>query len=79
MIETILQVLDSVIHLDSSLNALILQYGTTIYVILFLVIFCEVGLVVTGFLPGDSLLFVAGALAVTGSLDIFLLLVLFLD
>jgi membrane-associated protein len=59
--------LDLVLHLDTHLQALIAQYGAWIYAILFAVIFCETGLVVTPFLPGDSLLFVAGALAATGN------------
>ena len=53
---------DLVLHLDRHLGALLQQYGTWIYVLLFLIVFCETGLVVTPFLPGDSLLFVAGAL-----------------
>ena len=52
-------------HLDKHLNALILTYQLWTYLILFAVIFCETGLVVTPFLPGDSLLFAAGALAAT--------------
>ena len=58
--------LDLVLHLDTHLQALIAQYGGWIYAILFAVIFCETGLVVTPFLPGDSLLFVAGTLSATG-------------
>jgi len=65
--------LDIVLHLDRHLAELLAQYGTWIYAILFLVIFCETGLVVTPFLPGDSLLFVAGALAATGGMDILVL------
>jgi len=56
-------VIDFVLHLDVHLAALTAAYGMWIYAILFVVIFCETGLVVTPFLPGDSLLFVAGALA----------------
>ena len=59
--------LDLVLHLDSHLQALTAQYGAWIYAILFAVIFCETGLVVTPFLPGDSLLFVAGTLSATGN------------
>ena len=58
--------IDIVLHLDVHLAALTAQYGTWIYAILFLIIFCETGLVVFPFLPGDSLLFVAGALAAIG-------------
>ena len=65
--------IDIVLHLDVHLAALTAQYGTWIYAILFLIIFCETGLVVFPFLPGDSLLFVAGALAATGGMDIWLL------
>jgi membrane-associated protein len=57
------QVLDYFRHLDVHLGALIAEYGTWAYAILFGIIFCETGLVVTPFLPGDSLLFAAGALA----------------
>jgi membrane-associated protein len=62
--------LDIVLHLDVHLAALLAQYGTWVYLILFCIIFCETGLVVTPFLPGDSLLFVVGALAGTGGLEI---------
>ena len=61
--ELLAQFIDIVLHLDKHLAVLVAQYGTWIYAILFLIIFCETGLVVTPFLPGDSLLFVAGALA----------------
>lgn len=65
--------LDLILHLDTYLNLVASQYGTWIYAILFLVIFCETGLVVTPFLPGDSLLFIAGAMCASGSMDSFLL------
>src|SRR5215510_14636105 len=55
--------LDFILHLDTHLVELVQQYGTLSYGILFLIIFCETGLVVTPFLPGDSLLFAVGALA----------------
>ena len=64
------QLLDLVMHLDQHLAALIAHYGHWVYGILFLIIFCETGLVVLPFLPGDSLLFVVGALAASGSLDV---------
>jgi len=63
-------------HLDVHLSALTDQYGVWTYAILFLIIFCETGLVVTPFLPGDSLLFAVGSLAALGSLRIDYLLVL---
>jgi membrane-associated protein len=67
--------IDLVLHLDTHLEALARDYGTWIYGILFVVIFAETGLVVTPFLPGDSLLFVCGALAATGSLDVWVMVV----
>ncbi len=57
-------------HLDVHLASLAQNYGPWVYVILFLIIFAETGLVVTPFLPGDSLLFVAGAVAAVGSIDV---------
>lgn len=68
--------LDLLLHVDVKLLALVDQYGHFVYVLLFLVIFCETGLVVTPFLPGDSLLFAAGAIAGTGRLSYPLLLIL---
>jgi membrane protein DedA with SNARE-associated domain len=53
---------DLVVHLDQHLEAFVAQHGAWVYALLFLIVFCETGLVVTPFLPGDSLLFVAGAL-----------------
>jgi membrane-associated protein len=68
---------DLFLHLDTHLDALAQSLGVWVYVILFLVIFCETGLVITPILPGDSLLFAAGALAATGTvLNVPLLLVL---
>nr|WP_024965195.1 DedA family protein [Pantoea sp. IMH] len=61
--EMIHTVIDFILHIDVHLQAMVAQYGVWIYAILFLILFCETGLVVTPFLPGDSLLFVAGALA----------------
>ena len=65
--------IDLVLHLDTHLLALTQQYGVWVYAILFLIIYCETGLVVTPFLPGDSLLFVAGALCGMGALQLELL------
>lgn len=64
---------DFILHIDDHLLTIVETYGTLTYVILFLIIFAETGFVVTPFLPGDSLLFAAGALAATGVLDPFLL------
>jgi len=69
-------VIDIFLHLDKHLNVYINQFGIFIYVILFLIIFCETGLVVTPFLPGDSLVFAAGALAATGSMKLSSLFIL---
>jgi len=65
------------LHIDVSLGQIIAQYGTFTYALLFVVLFCETGLVVTPFLPGDSLLFTAGAFAALGSLRIDVLVLLF--
>ncbi len=62
--------IDIVLHLDKHLAVLLAEYGNLVYGILFAIIFCETGLVVMPFLPGDSLLFVAGALAAGHGLDI---------
>jgi membrane-associated protein len=64
------------LHLDQHLNVVIQSYGTWTYAILFVIIFCETGLVVTPILPGDSLLFAAGAFAALGSLRIEVLIML---
>jgi membrane-associated protein len=69
-VEFLATFIDIVLHLDKHLQVLIQNYGVWIYMILFLIIFCETGLVVTPFLPGDSLLFVSGALAATGSMNV---------
>jgi len=62
--------IDIVLNLDRHLQWLVANYGTWIYLILALIIFCETGLVITPFLPGDSLLFVAGAVAAGGGMDV---------
>jgi len=69
-------VLDFFLHLDEHLNQIVTTYGVWTHLILFAIVFAETGLVVTPFLPGDSLLFAAGALAALGSLDLWLLVVL---
>ncbi len=65
--------IDIILHLDKHLAMLVQDYGVWIYAILFAIIFSETGFVVTPFLPGDSLLFVAGGLAALGGMDIFML------
>jgi membrane-associated protein len=67
---------DFILHIDTHLGQIIAQYGTLTYLILFAIIFCETGLVVFPFLPGDSLLFAAGAFAALGSLNYWLLLII---
>jgi membrane-associated protein len=69
-VELLASFVDILLHLDRHLQWLVVNYGPWIYAILFLIIFCETGLVVTPFLPGDSLLFVAGALAAGGDMYI---------
>jgi membrane-associated protein len=69
------QVIDLVLHVDKYLDLIIQEYGLVTYVLLFVVVFCETGLVVTPFLPGDSLLFAVGAFAARGSLDVVVALV----
>jgi membrane-associated protein len=71
--EAIRFVVDLFLHLDTHLSAIITQYGSLTYALLFLVIFVETGFVVTPFLPGDSLLFAAGTFAALGSLKWWLL------
>ena len=71
-----MELLDIVLHLDVHLLKWVEEYGVWIYAILFAIIFSETGFVVTPFLPGDSLLFVAGAIAATGAMNVHLLAVL---
>lgn len=72
--ELLKQLADVFLHLDTHLSQVIADYGTWTYLILFAIIFCETGLVVTPFLPGDSLLFAAGTFAALGALDVRLLI-----
>lgn len=74
--ESFKEILDFFLHLDDVLGNIIKQYGTTTYVILFLIIFVETGLVIWPFLPGDSLLFAAGSFAAIGSLNIWWVIIL---
>ncbi len=71
--EIISHLIDFILHLDKHLLALTTDYGVWVYGILFVIVFCETGLVVTPFLPGDSLLFVTGTIAGAGMLDPLLL------
>lgn len=71
-----LQLLDVLVHVDKYLGFLIEQYGTLVYAVLFLIVFCETGLVVLPFLPGDSLLFIAGTFCATGAMNIWVLMAL---
>ena len=68
--ELLSQIIDFLLHLDGHLDQIIRDYGAGTYLILFAVVFCETGLVVTPFLPGDSLLFAVGTFAARGSLDL---------
>lgn len=74
--EYVKQAVDFVLHLDRHLDGLVTQFGPWLYVILFLIVFCETGLVVTPILPGDSLLFAVGALtAREGGLNFWIVVV----
>jgi len=75
MIESILGI---ILHLDQNLAAVVQAYGIWTYLILFVIIFCETGFVITPFLPGDSLLFVSGAAAASGILNLELLIAVYI-
>ena len=75
--EIVLKMIDIVLHVDKYLDIIIQTFGIWSYIILFAIVFCETGLVVTPFLPGDSLLFAAGALAGIGSFDVTILMAVF--
>lgn len=70
------ELIDLLLHVDTYLLELVATYGVWVYALLFLIVFTETGLVVTPFLPGDSLLFAAGAIAATGAMDVRLLAIL---
>lgn len=74
--EILIRVIRIFLHLDKHLNIVIQNYGTWTYLIIFLIVFCETGLVITPLLPGDSLLFAAGSFAGMGMLDVRLLFLL---
>lgn len=76
MIDLLKQLLDFILHIDVHLDSIIQSYGTWTYGLVFLIVFCETGLVVTPFLPGDSLLFALGAFSARGSLDVWLVILL---
>jgi membrane-associated protein len=73
-----MEIIDFVLHIDKHLETFIQEYGTLVYLLLFLIVFCETGLVVTPFLPGDSLLFAAGALAANPANNLNVGLIIFL-
>jgi len=75
-VELLSQAVEFVLHLDRHLDLFTRDHGTWAYLVLFLIVFAETGLVVTPFLPGDSLLFAAGAIAARGSLDVGVLALL---
>jgi membrane-associated protein len=73
-LDTLTWLWDLVVNLDKHLEAFVAQHGPWVYALLFAIVFCETGLVVTPFLPGDSLLFVAGAIAAVGGMDLYALM-----
>jgi membrane-associated protein len=72
----LMQLFDMVLHVDKTLGSLLAQYGVYIYAVLFAIVFCETGLVVLFFFPGDTLLFIAGAFCATGEMSYPLLMLL---
>jgi membrane-associated protein len=76
-VEVFKVVIDFILHIDTHLGALIATYGTLTYIFLFAILFAETGFVFTPFLPGDSLIFAAGAFAAIGSFNVVVLIFLF--
>ncbi|KOA21447.1 inner membrane protein YghB [Clostridium homopropionicum DSM 5847] len=74
--DILIKFINVILHIDTYLNLIVQQYGVLTYAVLFLIIFLETGLVITPFLPGDSMLFAAGALAAISSLNIATLLII---
>ncbi|HEY1150785.1 MAG TPA: VTT domain-containing protein [Pseudoduganella sp.] len=70
------QLLDMLVHVDKAMGTLIAEYGIYVYAVLFAIVFCETGLVVLFFFPGDTLLFIAGAFCATGEMNLGLLIFL---
>ena len=70
------QLLDMLVHVDKAMGSLIAEYGIYVYAVLFAIVFCETGLVVLFFFPGDTLLFIAGAFCATGEMNLGLLIFL---
>jgi membrane-associated protein len=72
----LMQFFDMILHVDKTLAQLLAQYGIYVYAVLFAIVFCETGLVVLFFFPGDTLLFIAGAFCATGEMNYWLLMAL---
>jgi membrane-associated protein len=72
----LMQFFDMILHVDKTLGMLLAQYGVYVYAVLFAIVFCETGLVVLFFFPGDTLLFIAGAFCATGEMNYLLLMAL---
>ena len=72
----LMQFFDMILHVDKTLGVLLAQYGVYVYIVLFAIVFCETGLVVLFFFPGDTLLFIAGAFCATGQMSYPLLMAL---
>jgi membrane-associated protein len=72
----LMQFFDMIVHVDKTLGTLLAEYGTYVYAVLFAIVFCETGLVVLFFFPGDTLLFIAGAFCATGQMNYPLLMAL---